>query len=204
MLLFHSIDELFAMDLPKDWVAATHACVCNKKRASWGSKRPDWTERNCPFTPLRHPEALTRPAPSSGERCPETWRNLNSGLVVLQPSKELADRMKDFLYTSPLVKNMGFPDQDFLTHFFRDKWIPLGWQYNAPKNMRHWHPEVWKHDEDVKVLHYIVAKPWMVALAVKDKDYFVTSWWWDLWRDYEAKTPKSLVDRVKATMDYIK
>src|SRR5262249_51257717 len=52
IVLFQSIDELFALQLPADhWIAASHACVCNKKRAAWGSKRPDWNEKIVPIRP---------------------------------------------------------------------------------------------------------------------------------------------------------
>lgn len=47
---------------------------------------------------------------------------LNSGLVVLHPSPALLENMIDYLYTSPLVKTFSFPDQDFITNYFRGKW----------------------------------------------------------------------------------
>lgn len=47
---------------------------------------------------------------------------LNSGLVVLHPSPALLENMINYLYTSPLVKTFSFPDQDFITNYFRGRW----------------------------------------------------------------------------------
>jgi inositol 3-alpha-galactosyltransferase len=30
-----------------------------------------------------------------------------------------------------------FPDRDFLTEFFKGRWISVGWQYNALKTMHY-------------------------------------------------------------------
>jgi lipopolysaccharide biosynthesis glycosyltransferase len=40
MLVLQNMDELFSLDLPADWIAANHACVCNLDRAPWAPK--DW------------------------------------------------------------------------------------------------------------------------------------------------------------------
>lgn len=53
-----------------------------------------------------------------------------------------------------------FPDQDLLGHLFSpNKWIKLPWYYNAIKTFRYWHGNFYT-DEEVRVLHYIVDKPW--------------------------------------------
>lgn len=41
MLVFQNMDELLEMDLPKDWIAANHACVCNWSRDKWALD--DWS-----------------------------------------------------------------------------------------------------------------------------------------------------------------
>lgn len=40
MLILQNMDELFEMDLPRDWIAANHACSCNWSRDKWALD--DW------------------------------------------------------------------------------------------------------------------------------------------------------------------
>ena len=98
----------------------------------------------------------------------------------------MLERMLEFLYTSPLVATFAFPDQDFLAHFFKDRWMPLGWQYNAIKTARYWHPNLWR-DEEVRNLHYIVDKPWNTGRKVGTDDEVTHGWWWDEFRCWEAQ-----------------
>ena len=44
MLVRRNMDELFSLQLPPDWIAANHACVCNLDRQPWAPE--DW------FVPL--------------------------------------------------------------------------------------------------------------------------------------------------------
>lgn len=85
------------------------------------------------------------------------------------PSHELWKRIDEFRVSDPRVKNFTFPDQNFLDAFFEGKWVPFGWQYNAFKTHRYWHPEAWR-DGEVRALHYIVDKP---------VSYVFAACWWD-------------------------
>jgi hypothetical protein len=40
MLVFQNMDELLDDDLPRDWIAANHACTCNWSRDKWALD--DW------------------------------------------------------------------------------------------------------------------------------------------------------------------
>ena len=40
MLVRKNIDALFELDIPADWIAANHACVCNLDKAAWAPA--DW------------------------------------------------------------------------------------------------------------------------------------------------------------------
>lgn len=40
MLVIRNMDELFDMDLPFDFIAANHACVCNYAKDPWADA--DW------------------------------------------------------------------------------------------------------------------------------------------------------------------
>ncbi|KAF8428735.1 nucleotide-diphospho-sugar transferase [Tirmania nivea] len=195
MLVRRNMDELFMIKMPgPDWIAASHACVCNITNASWAPD--DWVESNCAYTNLTYPSALTKPTPvPSGPpytvEQPRTHTLLNSGLVVLHPCTHLFGQVSHFLRTSPLVPTLLFPDQDLLGEIFRDKWIPLAWQYNAIKTNRYQHQNSWR-DEEVRNVHYIVEKPWMVGRTKDGKDSVCNGWWWDEFGDWRAEVYKEL------------
>ncbi|KAI6824162.1 nucleotide-diphospho-sugar transferase [Hortaea werneckii] len=181
MAIYRNMDEIFteAERLPHDWLAANHACVCNLERDPWAPA--DWREENCAFTPTSHPEALYKPTQQTPDSRP-TWHLLNGGMFLYHPSKELWDDMLHCFNTSDKLSTYKFPDQDFLADYFRDRWMSLGWQYNALKTMRYWHPNIWR-DEEVRCLHYIVDKPWAARVVngvagYRGKDGETHSWWW--------------------------
>lgn len=186
MIIRKNMDEVFDMQLPgRDWLAANHACVCNKDRDAWAPS--DWTEDNCAYTPLRHPAALTHPTQVNPESRP-TYHLLNSGMFVYHPGQRLWDDMMQFFNTTSKLAEFKFPDQDFLAEFFSDRWMSIGWQYNALKTMRYWHPAMW-NDESVSCLHYIVDKPWAKRIGSDGRAGYLghdgeTHQWW--WNEYES------------------
>jgi lipopolysaccharide biosynthesis glycosyltransferase len=103
---------------------------------------------------------------------------LNSGTVVLNPSEEAMSGLAHFLSTSPLVSSFSFPDQDLLATFYKGRWKPLPWCYNALKTLRKVHKPLWR-DEEVRCLHYILAiKPWQTKV-VDEWEKEMHRWWWD-------------------------
>ena len=136
---------------------------------------------NCAYTPLLHPTGHTQPS-SIGPSSPRPYTLLNSGLVVLTPSAAVARSIVDFLYTSPLVPTFSFPDQDLLSVFFKGRWRPLPWVYNALKTLRSIHEGLWR-DEEVRCAHYILPdKPWMKRVRgsdVVDETTETHKWWWE-------------------------
>lgn len=185
------MDPVFeqASNLPPGWIAANHVCVCNLDLDHWA---PDtWRPENCAYTPLVHPSALTEPLqPAAGST--ETYHLLNGGMFVFHPTPGLWGEMLELFNTTPLLSTFKFPDQDFLALFFRDKWLALGWQYNAIKTMRYWHPSIWR-DESVVCLHYIVDKPWAKRVGAdgvagyKGLDGETHRWWWEAYQLWEAE-----------------
>lgn len=133
---------------------------------------------NCAHTANVHPLSLP---PSSTDTTPRPYSQLNSGTVVLNPSEELSQAIVDFLLTHDKISEFSFPDQDLLTAFFKGKWKPLPWYYNALKTLRFIHPNEWR-DEEVRCLHYILPdKPWQsrVTPAGLQPDLgILNSWWW--------------------------
>ncbi|KAG4424853.1 hypothetical protein IFR04_002013 [Cadophora malorum] len=196
MLAFRSMDELFDLELPgRDWIAANHCCVCNLDKDEWAPD--DWVKENCAYTGLTHPTCLDNPAsvPKDGEGL-GTHTLLNSGLFICTPYEQLWKEMLDFLENSPLVKHFMFPDQDFLAEFFRGKWQAVGYQYNALKTMRYWHPEMWR-DEEIRNLHYIVDKPWSKRVGddgiagYLGRDGATHQWWWDEYENWENERERA-------------
>jgi alpha-N-acetylglucosamine transferase len=189
MAVLYNMDSVFQVEthLPDDWIAANHVCVCNLDSDSWAPE--DWRAENCAYTPLSHPTALSEPIQPTATS-PSPHKLLNGGMFIFHPSQDLWDRMLDVFNTTPLLSSFMFPDQDFLAFFFENKWYALGWQYNAIKTMRYWHPNIWR-DEEVICLHYIVDKPWAKRVGTdgvagyKGLDGVTHCWWWQLYQYWE-------------------
>ncbi|KAL2443817.1 hypothetical protein ABEF95_013365 [Exophiala dermatitidis] len=188
MAVFRNPDEIFDCKLPgSDWLGANHACVCNLDHDSWAPS--DWVKGNCAYTPLTSPDEVAAGITPASR---PTYRLLNGGMFLFYPSEDLWSRMLHYFNTSDRLKTYQFPDQDFLADFFRDKWLPLSWKYNALKTMRYWHPRIWS-DEKLVVLHYIVDKPWERQLGPGGigghlgRDGETHQWWWKIYRDWKAQ-----------------
>ncbi|KAL8687526.1 MAG: hypothetical protein Q9218_006328 [Villophora microphyllina] len=192
LTVYRNMDEVFEIRLPgKDWIGANHACVCNLDRDPWA---PDnWKEENCAYTPLSHPSSLTKatPVPASAAP-PDTYALLNSGFFLYHPLPEIWSSILEYFQTSAELSSYQFPDQDFLIHFFRSRWLSLPWKYNGLKTMENWHPNIWRDDE-VMGLHYIVDKPWEKRVASDGvgghlgRDGKTHGWWWNVWKDWHGK-----------------
>ena len=199
MLVLRNMDELFAFDLPgRDWIAANHVCVCNLDGDSWAPK--DWTRENCAYTGLE-PGAPASPVPSVGlEQGKDAWseplRRLNGGLFLFTPHESQWEQIISFLKLDERVKHFLFPDQDFIAAYFLGKWKSVGWQYNALKTMRYWHAQMWA-DEEVRILHYIVDKPWTKRVGrdgvagYLGLDGVTHSWWWKAYENWEMARKKT-------------
>ncbi|KIJ68321.1 glycosyltransferase family 8 protein [Hydnomerulius pinastri MD-312] len=178
MIVMRKMDELMDLPLHKDEIAAAHVCACNPRKLA--HYPADWVPANCAYTPLEHPTGLKSPTQIT-EKSPRPHTQLNSGLVVLNPSVELSNAVYNHLYTSPLVSTWSFPDQDLLSDFFKGKWKPLPWCYNALKTLMLIHKPIWRDDE-IRCLHYILAdKPWQARVPKNGGGDYDKShqWWWD-------------------------
>ena len=185
MAIFQNPDAIFDTQFPaRDWLGTNHACVCNLDHDSWA---PDtWNKGNCAFTRLTDPHSIA-PQPTSKSR--PTYHLLNGGLLIFYPTQSLWNDMLTFFNTTDRLKTYQFPDQDFLADYFRNKWQPLSWKYNALKTMRYWHPKMWS-DDVVVVVHYIVDKPWERQVSPDGvaghlgRDGETHRWWWELYREW--------------------
>jgi len=182
MLVRKNMDELIDdFQLEPSQIAAGFACTCNPNKIA---TYPDnWIPENCAFSPQRHPTCLTEPTkltPTS----PPTYKLLNSGLVVLTPSRATMSAMIARIQTDPIVASYSFPDQDFLADWFEGHFVPLAWVYNALKPTRDCHPEMWR-DEEVRNVHYILNKPWTSGYPLPGsqvKFAHLHNWWWEVYR----------------------
>ncbi|KAJ9628631.1 hypothetical protein H2203_002533 [Taxawa tesnikishii (nom. ined.)] len=204
MILTKNMDHVFDKQLPgKDWIAANHACVCNLDKDPWAPE--DWTKENCAYTAVSHPDALEHPTPVTPESRP-TYHLLNSGMFLFHPSKELWDQMLEFFNTTPLLGEFKFPDQDFLAEFFKNRWMSVGWQFNALKTMRYWHENIWR-DNEVVCLHYIVDKPWAKRVGEDGvagylgRDGVTHTWWWEDYGEWRTQREK---EGNKEVLDIVK
>jgi lipopolysaccharide biosynthesis glycosyltransferase len=98
------------------------------------------------------------------------------------------------------VDSTNFPDQDFLNQFFKGKWVPLPYVYNAVKLLRTFHPSVWD-DKAVRNVHYVMSdKPWNKEIVDFEKEFkdvqetgdqmkislfILNSWWWKMYKGIE-------------------
>ncbi|KAK1756286.1 nucleotide-diphospho-sugar transferase [Echria macrotheca] len=180
-VVLQNIDDMMTMELPRGWIAAAHACTCNPRKLSHYPK--DWTPENCGFTAADTQTGEPKPIT---EASPRNHHLLNSGTVILEPSKEQYTALIDAMNTHPDVPNMLFFDQDLLAIVYRNKWKPLPYTYNALKPMRACHSDLWK-DEDVKVLHYILNKPWKSRAYGDDVIESTHKLWWDYYAEVEKE-----------------
>ncbi|KAJ7631088.1 nucleotide-diphospho-sugar transferase [Roridomyces roridus] len=175
MIVKGNMDDLMDLALGTDEIGAVHACACNPRK--FPHYPADWVPENCAFTAVTSPMA---PPPTPCDT-PRPYGLLNSGLVVLNPSVELAKEVYDFLQTDERVSKYRFPDQDLLADVFKGRWKALPWYYNALRTLRNIHLSLW--DDDIaRCVHYILPeKPWETR---ESKDFaVVNSWWWDQYNE---------------------
>ena len=167
MLVTRNMDELFSLDLDDGAIAACHACRCNPNRIP--SYPPSWMPGNCFYTHCRGTDHVTEPG--------ATDNYLNGGFLVLSPDEAVFADMTEQLGAVDDLSRYPFAEQDFLNEFYRDRWRPLPYVYNALKTLPHQHPSVWDQAE-VKNIHYIIDKPWDKPLDPADRYHEVNLLWW--------------------------
>jgi lipopolysaccharide biosynthesis glycosyltransferase len=105
----------------------------------------------------------------------------NSGLLVIEPSKELFARMQGALWETPSYDG---GDQGFLNEFFSD-WYAMDVSHRLPAgyNLQNFifqflqgHPSLKQAlQREAKVIHYSVQKPWRAKAAFTGG----SKAWWD-------------------------
>lgn len=167
MLVTRNMDELFEIPLAPAALAACHACRCNPNHIA--SYPADWTPENCFYTFCRGEDHVEQPD--------RVDNYLNGGLLVLTPDREVFDQMMAQLAALDDLSDYLFAEQDFLNHFYRNRWQPLSWVYNALKTLPHQHPSVWDANR-VKNIHFIIDKPWEKIPDQVDPYADLNQRWW--------------------------
>lgn len=174
MLVTQNMDELFSLSLPTGTLAACHACRCNPNKIA--SYPADWVPENCFYswcTGVDHVQQLDK-----------VDNYLNGGFLLLTPDKAVFAEMLAQLSALDDLSDYLFAEQDFLNQFYRGRWQPLPWIYNALKTLPHQHPAVWDLSR-VKNIHYILDKPWQKS-PDKTDPYDALD---QLWRDIAQPLP---------------
>lgn len=169
MLVTQNMDELFSLELAEGTIAACHACRCNPNRIP--SYPQSWTPDNCFYTHCRGRDHVTEPG--------ATDNYLNGGFLVLSPDQAVLADMVGQLSAVDDLSSYPFAEQDFLNEYYRDRWLPLPYVYNALKTLPHQHPSVWD-SASVKNIHYIIDKPWEKPLDSADRYFEVNRLWWKM------------------------
>ncbi|WP_201276613.1 glycosyltransferase family 8 protein [Marisediminicola senii] len=169
MLVTRTMDELFTLDLPDGTIAACHACRCNPNRIA--SYPASWTPDTCFYSHCRGVDHVTEPE--------ATDNYLNGGFLVLAPDDAVLADMLGRLAALDDLTGYPFAEQDFLNEYYRDRWRPLPYVYNALKTLPHQHPSVWDL-ASVANIHYIIDKPWEKPLDPTDRYFEVNRLWWQM------------------------
>lgn len=169
MLVVQNMDELFELPLQEGFIAACHACRCNPNRIA--TYPASWQPENCYYSWCEDAQMTAHP--------PATVDNyLNGGFLLLTPDQQVYDQMLAQLLALKDISAYVFAEQDFLNEFFRDRWLPLHYGYNALKTLALQHPQMWDQAR-VKNIHYIIDKPWEKFPQPGDKWYKLHRLWWE-------------------------
>lgn len=193
-----NIDDIFdyAKDLPKYCIAAVHDCKC-------GIINPPGLhtlncKENCVLS-LQDPSSgnkATIIAGPGGRKGPISMgpvSSFNSGLFLFHPSWMLWESINEYFYASSKLGEYSFPDQDFLVTFFQGRFASIPWGWNAVKTMAYRHEGLWAPDQ-VKIVHYIVDKPWAKAthrgdkeVGFSGKDGPLHAAWWEAFEEWKGE-----------------
>ncbi|WP_456309337.1 glycosyltransferase family 8 protein [Serratia proteamaculans] len=168
MLVIQNMDELFHLPLAAGSLAACHACRCNPNKIA--SYPADWVPENCFYSWCDGVEHVEQPD--------KVDNYLNGGFLLLTPDRGVFDAMLAQLAALDDLSTYLFAEQDFLNQFWRDRWQPLPYIYNALKTLPHQHPRIWAMPR-VKNIHYIIDKPWEKQPDPDDRYYTLNKLWWN-------------------------
>jgi alpha-N-acetylglucosamine transferase len=171
MLVVQPMDELFALPLVGDQVAACHACRCNPNRIA--SYPASWTPENCFYTHLCDGDA---------DALDPRDAYFNGGTLVLEPDEAVFAELLAELGAIDDLTRYVFAEQDFLNEHYRGRWVALPYVYNALKTLPFQHPTLWD-DTRVKNIHFIIDKPWESELDPGSRYHALERQWWDVATD---------------------
>ena len=179
----------YAKHLPQYCIAAVHDCTCSLK--PYQGHMRFVCSQNCVYHYQAYDDPPKTLIAQPGQEGPITM--FNSGMFVFHPNARLWEAMEYYFENSTMLGRFLFPDQDFLVTFFKYRWASIPFTWNAVKTQKYRHGNLWK-DHRVKIIHYIVDKPWMKFSDYLDEwvgfcggDSVLHAYWWDRFEDYSGK-----------------
>jgi len=157
---------------------AAQACICNPRKFPHYPK--SWTPENCPHS--YSDSEWAHKLPHNFPHADSSY--FNSGVFVLKPD---LDEYKNILHALQTMdpSSFLFADQSLLNEFYKDKWQPIPHIYNTLKTFKKAHANIWNLTQ-IKVIHYILSKPWE-PLAESDRlDYESVH---KIWQDVKDTLP---------------
>lgn len=127
----------------------------------------------------------------------------NSGVMVVEPSHALFERLQAALSTSPSYDG---GDQGFLNSFWPDWWsMPVAHRLTSGYNMHHFvfqfmmgHPSLRAQClADIRVLHYTLQKPWMQFTVMGGAKH-----WWDKYYEVHPERDDAWHRRLHELQDW--
>jgi len=157
---------------------ATQTCICNPSK--FPQYPPWWNPQNCPHTyadsQSYHKIPSQFPHPSSSY--------FNAGVFILTPDLNEYNEIIHALRTWD-TSSYVFAEQSLLNEFYKNKWQSIPYIYNALKTYKKAHSNIWDLTK-IKVLHYILSKPWE-PLAEVDRPHYESLH--KLWQDVRDTLP---------------
>jgi lipopolysaccharide biosynthesis glycosyltransferase len=128
----------------------------------------------------------------------------NSGVMVLEPSRETFARMAEALASS---SSYDGGDQGFLNTFFADWWaMPVAHRLPAGYNLFHFvyqflraHTHLQEElAREARIVHYAVQKPWKARATLTGG----SEMWWHMYFGVHPEQESGLKDRLHAVEDW--
>jgi alpha-N-acetylglucosamine transferase len=110
--------------------------------------------------------------------------SFNAGLLVMRPSGSIFTSMQR---AWPTANPNPAMEQHFLNNYFANRWMPLPYIYNCPSRLYLLQPEIW--NDNIRVLHYVGAKPWDRLSAATDLRMSpVMDFWHRIFAEFQSMT----------------
>lgn len=119
---------------------------------------------------------------------------INAGLMLLKPDPSELEKIKTSIIASDQINQFKYPEQDYLSLRYCDKWTSITFNYNYQFGLTSRVKKSHYKFDQIYVIHYSSSyKPWNLLLAdyivTPDEDKFINMHkkYYDLWLDIYEK-----------------